>query len=904
MARLKSKIIGDTSVLFDPSDDLPVIEDVGSTQTFAPPIQTQAAVQATQPASQVASTPTLLDDPVVPSEFSLASSQLTAQLTPALTPLDDPFCPRQISFTIPGQPGVQVTATENSGNIDFTVDVLDSSTLTGDLRGLFFQFNESKLGSLQVTGGEGLITDQQIAANAVINLGNGDNMLGAASPFDVGIEFGTQGIGKGDDISGPVHFTLSDAANDLTLDDFALLQFGARVTSIGDPAHRVASEKIVAIAPAAPHAFNDDFKIFEDGASGLNAPSKTPTAVTFDVLLNDKDADTPHDQLIITGFHDGPAHGTVAISADGHSVLYTPALDYSGSDSFVYCMSDGHGGQDSATVNVSIDAVADVPKIDFNVLPGADVYHFILDVTATQNDADGSEFIKSIDAALGGLPDGVSVAPLGVTNSGPGQLEQQFMVTLPQDRDSKFDLTFTAVSQETSNGDQETATKTVPIELDFNQNFFNPSFFADDQNIWGPGPAFNFHDERFIGLDKTFDPPQIDFLIPPTPFLLFGDAFIQAKVGFDFNVSITGGQLDAALPCDVTLDTAYNKTTDQLLVDPTFKISAPGATIDAMGPGGSLSIDPIFDTLFKLQAGLDVVIDTLNLVNIDQRVNPDLPGLSLSTGDAHIDFPLAPGFSLGFAFPQVDPQGGPSTADPLVAHDSSDNFVQINLDVDQFAANFFPPIAAIGAPIPFDVPIPLVANISGSVVPFDSDVTGGLKLSQDLSMHVVGLKGTLTYENNSTQDFQFGHAFTIDHAKAKDANGDSKIDFSLSITPEVELTNNTDIVIDVNLGLELFRISGTFSPIVGDDSHFNTALVNFHQGFDIASIPVLHSQPFDLNFGSQDFTLGVDTNNQLGQLVQAMAGFGGGSGAAESLSTVALGADTSQQTLLTTPQHA
>ena len=40
------------------------------------------------------------------------------------------------------------------------------------------------------------------------------------------------------------------------------------------------------------------------------------------------------------------------------------------------------------------------------------------------------------------------------------------------------------------------------------------------------------------------------------------------------------------------------------------------------------------------------------------------------------------------------------------------------------------------------------------------------------------------------------------------------------------------------------------------------------------------------------------------QLVQAMAGFGGGSGATESLNTVALGADTSQQPLLTTPQHA
>jgi len=35
-----------------------------------------------------------------------------------------------------------------------------------------------------------------------------------------------------------------------------------------------------------------------------------------------------------------------------------------------------------------------------------------------------------------------------------------------------------------------------------------------------------------------------------------------------------------------------------------------------------------------------------------------------------------------------------------------------------------------------------------------------------------------------------------------------------------------------------------------------------------------------------------------------MAGFGGGSGAGESLNTAPLSADTAQQTFLTTPQHA
>jgi len=40
------------------------------------------------------------------------------------------------------------------------------------------------------------------------------------------------------------------------------------------------------------------------------------------------------------------------------------------------------------------------------------------------------------------------------------------------------------------------------------------------------------------------------------------------------------------------------------------------------------------------------------------------------------------------------------------------------------------------------------------------------------------------------------------------------------------------------------------------------------------------------------------------QLVQAMAGFGGGGGAAENLNTAPLSAETAQQPLLTTPQHA
>ena len=51
-------------------------------------------------------------------------------------------------------------------------------------------------------------------------------------------------------------------------------------------------------------------------------------------------------------------------------------------------------------------------------------------------------------------------------------------------------------------------------------------------------------------------------------------------------------------------------------------------------------------------------------------------------------------------------------------------------------------------------------------------------------------------------------------------------------------------------------------------------------------------------------TASMGGSSQAAQLVQAMAGFGGGSDAAESMNTAPLGADASQQQLPATSQHA
>ncbi|MFZ1108823.1 MAG: BspA family leucine-rich repeat surface protein, partial [Rhodomicrobium sp.] len=58
-----------------------------------------------------------------------------------------------------------------------------------------------------------------------------------------------------------------------------------------------------------------------------------------------------------------PAHGTVTVAADG-SYLYTPAANYTGSDSFTYQVDDGHGGTATATVAVAVADAAPTATAD------------------------------------------------------------------------------------------------------------------------------------------------------------------------------------------------------------------------------------------------------------------------------------------------------------------------------------------------------------------------------------------------------------------------------------------------------------------------------------------------------------------------------------------------------------
>jgi hypothetical protein len=82
------------------------------------------------------------------------------------------------------------------------------------------------------------------------------------------------------------------------------------------------------------------------------------TAVDVTVLGNDTDADL--DTLTVTSATD-PAHGTTSLNPDG-TIKYTPDAGFSGTDTFEYEISDGHGGTDTGMVTVTVElGVANPP---------------------------------------------------------------------------------------------------------------------------------------------------------------------------------------------------------------------------------------------------------------------------------------------------------------------------------------------------------------------------------------------------------------------------------------------------------------------------------------------------------------------------------------------------------------
>jgi len=131
---------------------------------------------------------------------------------------------------------------------------------------------------------------------------------------------------------------------------FQILIGGVQGTGWGVDDLSIASTLVVSACDHPPIAKDDS----------ANTTKNTP--VVINVLANDRDPDG--DPMTVTAVTT-PAHGTATILSD-NTIRYTPATGFTGTDGFLYTVSDGRGGSATAHVTVNVVTPANHPPVAVN----------------------------------------------------------------------------------------------------------------------------------------------------------------------------------------------------------------------------------------------------------------------------------------------------------------------------------------------------------------------------------------------------------------------------------------------------------------------------------------------------------------------------------------------------------
>ena len=250
------------------------------------------------------------------------------------------------------------------------------------------------------------------------------------------------------------------------------------------PAPEVRSVEI----PPAPVESQPDFGV------GLNYPPVAfpdTVSVREDESLNGQLQATDADQDVLSfalAENGGPANGSVTLNPDG-TYVYTPAPDFSGTDTFTFSVSDGQGGVTESTVTLQVLPVAATPTLTVSDVSagepapgvviegsrkddelvgtaGSDTIHGDRGDDVIYGDSGvlsgGTEFplqiqvgleegenVADINISLQGVPGGATLSAGtdqgdGVWSLAPDDLEGLNM-TLPEDHEGDFSLTVEAI---------------------------------------------------------------------------------------------------------------------------------------------------------------------------------------------------------------------------------------------------------------------------------------------------------------------------------------------------------------------------------------------------------------------------------------------------------------------------
>jgi VCBS repeat-containing protein len=157
------------------------------------------------------------------------------------------------------------------------------------------------------------------------------------------------------------------------------------------------------------------------------------TPVTIDVLNNDSDIDGG--TLAVDSATQG-ANGSVTCNAT--AVTYTPAINFTGTDSFTYTISDGNGGTASATVTVTVAVPAQINvQIDTGPTASISIWDDTTDSWAidqdTQEPVNGTHHVTSdVISVAAGHYYYVWVEEAGVTYNVKGCPHDWIITSAPQ----------------------------------------------------------------------------------------------------------------------------------------------------------------------------------------------------------------------------------------------------------------------------------------------------------------------------------------------------------------------------------------------------------------------------------------------------------------------------------------
>jgi hypothetical protein len=141
----------------------------------------------------------------------------------------------------------------------------------------------------------------------------------------------------------------------------------------------------------------------------VTSPEDSSTSV--DVKSNDTDQDG--DSLSITGVT-AAANGVVTINDGGLGVTYLPKLNFYGSDSFTYSITDSKGGSATTTVSMAVSPVNDAPIANPDSGTTTTGSTITIPVLTNDTDVDVPKDTLSV-SVLGSLPTLGAVTTDGVT---------------------------------------------------------------------------------------------------------------------------------------------------------------------------------------------------------------------------------------------------------------------------------------------------------------------------------------------------------------------------------------------------------------------------------------------------------------------------------------------------------